>query len=234
MNKASPGARRARHHGRLDVDGHKLASVGPQRNVVADWRRSDHFRRSSRRTLGSHLRCTSKARVARYYDPATAQFLTRDPAEQVTREAYSYASGDPLDRSDPSGLDDGYSVDPNVRSLFETDLGWYHHGLGPISWFENGGLKPSASQVAATTVAVVQTIWLDTYRPQYGLCLNDSIDDIEGGLNASFEWYRQQLVGVIDPDILDAYIKDTVVMTPMSGPSAALQILKAFIGLEQT
>lgn len=41
---------------------------------------------------------------ARYYDPATAQFLTRDPIESITREAYGYVGGNPLNRTDPMGL----------------------------------------------------------------------------------------------------------------------------------
>jgi RHS repeat-associated protein len=40
---------------------------------------------------------------ARYYDPATAQFMTIDPAVFATREAYEYAADDPLTRSDASG-----------------------------------------------------------------------------------------------------------------------------------
>jgi hypothetical protein len=48
--------------------------------------------------------CASRAAVARYYDPSTAQFLTRDPLEATTGSAYGYAAGAPLDASDPSGL----------------------------------------------------------------------------------------------------------------------------------
>lgn len=40
---------------------------------------------------------------ARYYDPATANFLTRDAMEHLTREPYAYAGGNPLNFSDPSG-----------------------------------------------------------------------------------------------------------------------------------
>jgi RHS repeat-associated protein len=40
---------------------------------------------------------------ARFYDPSTAQFLTRDPLEGLTREPYAYASDDPLNLTDPSG-----------------------------------------------------------------------------------------------------------------------------------
>lgn len=31
---------------------------------------------------------------ARYYDPETGQFVTRDPLEGITRQPYSYAGGD--------------------------------------------------------------------------------------------------------------------------------------------
>jgi RHS repeat-associated protein len=41
---------------------------------------------------------------ARYYDPATAQFLTRDPLHAETGAPYGYASGDSVDNSDPGGL----------------------------------------------------------------------------------------------------------------------------------
>jgi len=40
---------------------------------------------------------------ARYYDPTTAQFLTVDPLAAVTGARYSYASGNPISQSDPSG-----------------------------------------------------------------------------------------------------------------------------------
>lgn len=41
---------------------------------------------------------------ARYYDPATGNFLTRDPIEALTREPYGYVGGNPLNATDPSGL----------------------------------------------------------------------------------------------------------------------------------
>jgi RHS repeat-associated protein len=40
---------------------------------------------------------------ARFYDPATGQFLTHDPAEELTRQPYAYASDDPVNSVDPSG-----------------------------------------------------------------------------------------------------------------------------------
>lgn len=40
----------------------------------------------------------------RYYDPQAGQFLSVDPLVDRTQQSYSYASGDPVDRTDPSGM----------------------------------------------------------------------------------------------------------------------------------
>jgi RHS repeat-associated protein len=46
---------------------------------------------------------------ARYYDPATGQFITLDPQVTLTRSPYSYADGDPTSETDPTG--DGFLGD---------------------------------------------------------------------------------------------------------------------------
>jgi len=46
---------------------------------------------------------------ARYYDPATAQFLSVDPLAAITQAVYTYASNNPLNRVDPTGLDDWWN-----------------------------------------------------------------------------------------------------------------------------
>ena len=40
---------------------------------------------------------------ARYYNPNTGQFVSRDPKISVTGDAYAYANGDPVNRVDPAG-----------------------------------------------------------------------------------------------------------------------------------
>jgi len=42
---------------------------------------------------------------ARSYDPGSAQFLSRDPMEPITRDPYGYTGGNSLNRVDPSGMD---------------------------------------------------------------------------------------------------------------------------------
>jgi RHS repeat-associated protein len=46
---------------------------------------------------------------ARYYDPSTASFLSRDPAVSITGQAYAYGNDSPLNYVDPLGL--GITVD---------------------------------------------------------------------------------------------------------------------------
>lgn len=41
---------------------------------------------------------------ARWYDPETGQFLTRDPIEAITQDPYGYAGNNPINATDPTGL----------------------------------------------------------------------------------------------------------------------------------
>jgi RHS repeat-associated protein len=41
---------------------------------------------------------------ARWYDPATAQFISADPAASTSNEIYAYADDDPVNNIDPTGL----------------------------------------------------------------------------------------------------------------------------------
>jgi RHS repeat-associated protein len=45
---------------------------------------------------------------ARYYDPFTQQFISRDPLEGTTGQPYAYAYGNPVNFVDPAGLEGGF------------------------------------------------------------------------------------------------------------------------------
>ena len=79
---------------------------------------------------------------ARYYDPATGQFLTVDPLVGSTGHPYAYAADNPANYTDPSGLfwglcDTGPSkcLQAGLAALNSTS--WGHNILVTINNFDN-------------------------------------------------------------------------------------------------
>jgi hypothetical protein len=58
--------------------------------------------RDSRRSSGDST--PGSGSVRRYYDPATGQFISLDPAVDLTEAPYAYVNGDPVDGTDQLGL----------------------------------------------------------------------------------------------------------------------------------
>jgi RHS repeat-associated protein len=76
---------------------------------------------------------------ARYYDPATGQFLTRDPVVSATRTPYLYSDGDPLNRRDPLGLDwTRKFLNWYVEKGQEKAPDWYVKGFNRVTDFSGG------------------------------------------------------------------------------------------------
>ena len=81
---------------------------------------------------------------ARYYDPNTGQFLTRDPLVTSTRSPYGYVAGNPLTSIDPTGLSSSGGNAPPGKHLSALD-GCFHpnserlqigpHLFRPSNWF---------------------------------------------------------------------------------------------------
>jgi RHS repeat-associated protein len=62
---------------------------------------------------------------ARYYDPASAQLLTRDPLVDITQQPYGYADANPLNSDDPTGLCAASSPLPCPRSYYGVYTGTF-------------------------------------------------------------------------------------------------------------
>ena len=70
---------------------------------------------------------------ARTYDPATAQFLSVDPLEMVTRAPYTYGEDNPLNRDDATGLS---SWNPFSESFWTEGNFISESPLNPIPYYE--------------------------------------------------------------------------------------------------
>lgn len=72
---------------------------------------------------------------ARYYNPATAQFLTVDPLVNETDEPYAYADDDPVNASDPTGRC-AVTIPPEAFTIAQLGLS------GGCLFFDGGLLAP--------------------------------------------------------------------------------------------
>lgn len=101
---------------------------------------------------------------ARYYDPTTAQFLTKDPLAHQTRSAYAYVHQSPLNRVDPSGL-----CDPVTWVSSKSEL-----GVGPTSCERQDaqlGNSPAATSISGATGLMDQVEQkVNDYQPTAGVC----------------------------------------------------------------
>jgi RHS repeat-associated protein len=88
----------------------------------------------------------------RVYDPTTAQFLSVDPLDMVTRAPYNYAEDNPINDSDPTGLsnwnpfNESFWTEGNVISesplnpipYFEKEIESYEDGCGYFASVTHG------------------------------------------------------------------------------------------------
>jgi RHS repeat-associated protein len=104
---------------------------------------------------------------ARYYDPVTAQFTSRDPLESITRSAYGYVGNNPVNRVDPLGLDwwDPRDWDQDVVGALEDGVGavaevaddtWDASGGRVVSWVaDNPGLVATIGAIGVCLIPAV-------------------------------------------------------------------------------
>jgi hypothetical protein len=140
------------------------------------------------------MRSGVQAVADRFYDPATGQFLTRDPLNALTRSAYGYVGGNPLNRVDPSGLDWSCITKPGSCDL-----------PIPDSWEEALG-SHTAQQVRAGA-AVVGTIALvvagGAYLAGAGAsdCVVDGCAEDQAAIEAYEQWIQSLGEGGMEAEI---------------------------------
>lgn len=104
---------------------------------------------------------------ARVYDPATAQFLTVDPLEKLTRAPYNYVEDNPVNATDPTGL----CSDGSISGFLDC--------FNPVS---SGNIAyKGATALSSATGGLVNLPWLLTRPPVVaigaaGVCATPLLD----------------------------------------------------------
>lgn len=137
---------------------------------------------------------------ARYYDPATGQFLSRDPAVSATRAPYTYALNDPVNDLDPSGLECAAHIQYEgiLRGIVSFDLGHARsavpHGDEPpvylaTPWDTRVGLREGTKE--KIRAAAPKTANGDYIDPNTGQVIPRE-GPFDYGHKPGFEWWRTQ------------------------------------------
>lgn len=130
---------------------------------------------------------------ARYYDPNTGQFLTRDPIVAQTMDPYGYALNNPVNATDPTGLFCLTGKNPNgtCRSITrgtasKADDIWDATGGKGATWIADNVPSGTYSVRSCPLFGCLQVLY-DTEarraRARYGLGL--AIDPLSGSYSTS-------------------------------------------------
>jgi RHS repeat-associated protein len=121
---------------------------------------------------------------ARYYDPGTGQFLTKDPAFAITRSPYGYTLDNPLLFQDPYGLF-SWSHFLKVTAVVVGVV-----GIGAAVCVATAGLGcPAAIGVSAGTLTAVAT---GATVAGYGLDVASTAIDCRGGKSNSTSCHEDE------------------------------------------
>jgi RHS repeat-associated protein len=146
----------------------KHASARFRPLVLADLHRDRRFCTSRPVDYDPSVAFASDGSINRYYDPATAQFISVDPLVAETQSPYVYAGDDPVNGVDPLGLswissawdDTGGKVVHAIATHPKVAIGI---GLGVLA-VATGGLGLAAAAgvegiaISATTLGVASVV----------------------------------------------------------------------------
>lgn len=151
---------------------------------------------------------------ARFYDSSTAQFLTRDPIEDITRSPYGYAGENPVSRIDPSGLCGASSVGSFLESINPiSEENCAFQAASSISGAVSSTPLPSTREVAEAEVG-----FFDGGTAGFTKYMRDLIGIGNGGLALCGSTYEvSSITGTAAFSVLAPY-----------GPEAALQVASRF------
>jgi len=134
---------------------------------------------------------------ARFYDPATAQMLTRDPRATLTGEPHSYVGDDPLNGKDPSGF----------------DAHWCDEGAPCSNPNSSGTAYPQAPLMSCAT-AMSDDPQSDIAETCQAVATCTSMDDCTNAINA----YKQEVATYVrlakefdckdNPDLHNDFVHD--------------------------
>ncbi len=99
--------------------------------------------------------------ISRYYDPATGQFVSVDPALSATHQPYEYVSDDPVNTTDPTGnlvLKGKTSSHSPDLSVWSFQQNYAYAALG--SWSISASGTPCNNQFTVTVLAATSTIFV--------------------------------------------------------------------------
>ena len=115
---------------------------------------------------------------ARYYDPATAQFITPDPLQSLTGEPYVYANDQPANETDPSGDCFGCTVGNFIAGGFNTStFGASNDVLHAL------GINPDQCSAAYEAGEVIGPFVLAASGDEFAVL--GEVDDVGGAVASS-------------------------------------------------
>jgi len=128
---------------------------------------------------------------ARYYDPSTAQFLSRDPLEMKTRARFGYVGGNPLNATDPAGLDSQPSQPQPEPTSESPDYYYTSPTDGGCQWSPNLAHVNLSSDIGSFAAR-----WGYTRRQ-----VRDAIHTLKKGIEGNPDVE-------LDPDTGDVYVRE--------------------------